>query len=90
MVAHKTEEGQAKKFDWQINAINYRTEDEILKKLLLHSANFSSNLLAPLAQRILGNSTAKILLTIFFLISMLLVINSFIRKRVIKSRDVRF
>jgi len=34
MVAHKTEEGQAKIHDWQINAINYRTEDEILKKTI--------------------------------------------------------
>jgi len=70
--------------------VNYRAEAEFfLQKLLLHSADFFSNLLTRLDRRVTGSLTAKYCPQILIR-SMLVVLNNFIRKRIItKSRDER-
>ena len=63
--------------------ISYRIEIEILQKILSHSANFFSN------RRILGSLTSKYCRQLVIM-STLLVLNNFIRKRTItKSRNKR-
>jgi len=69
--------------------IGYRTETEILQKILSHSANFFSNLLARSDQRVLGSLTSKYCRQLLMM-SMLLVLNNFIKKRTLtKSTDER-